>query len=167
MDDYYGFAALFAQVRKKRAEDPHEQIIYDGGGQIAHPITKANAVPQYLGADGPAEIKGKTRREAVAAWLTSKENPWFAKNVVNIVWAHFFGIGITDPVDDVRISNPASNPELLEALSAKFVEYNYDFKKLVYDICTSRTYQLSSRTNETNEKDLTNFSHSLIRRLES
>ncbi len=165
MDDYYGFAALFAQVRKKRAEDPHEQIIYDGGGQIAHPITKANAVPQYLGADGPAEIKGKTRREAVAAWLTSKENPWFAKNVVNIVWAHFFGIGITDPVDDVRISNPASNPELLEALSAKFVEYNYDFKKLVYDICTSRTYQLSSRTNETNEKDLTNFSHSLIRRL--
>ncbi|MDP7106348.1 MAG: DUF1553 domain-containing protein, partial [Roseibacillus sp.] len=78
---------------------------------------------------------------------------------------HFFGIGITDPVDDVRISNPASNPELLEALATRFVEYNYDFKKLVRDICTSRTYQLSSRTNETNEKDLTNFSHSLIRRM--
>ena len=165
MNDYYGFAALFAQIRKKPAEDPHEQIIFDGGGQIAHPVTKANAIPQFLGADGPAEIKGQTRREAVAGWLTSRENPWFSKNVVNIVWAHFFGIGITDPVDDVRISNPASNPELLEALSAKFVEYDYDFKKLVHDICTSRTYQLSSRTNETNEKDLTNFSHSLIRRL--
>ena len=165
MNDYYGFAALFAQIRKKPAEDPHEQIIFDGGGQIAHPVTKANAVPQFLGADGPAEIKDQTRREAVAGWLTSKENPWFSKNVVNIVWAHFFGIGITDPVDDVRISNPASNPELLEALSTKFVDYNYDFKKLVRDICTSRAYQLSSRTNETNEKDLTNFSHSLIRRL--
>ena len=166
MDDYYGFAALFAQVRKKPAEDPHEQIIFDGGGQIEHPLTKTNAVPQYLGATGPAQIKGgQTRREAVADWLTSKDNPWFSKNVVNIVWAHFFGIGITDPVDDVRISNPASNPELLEALSSKFLDYNYDFKKLVRDICTSRTYQLSSRTNETNETDLTNFSHSLIRRM--
>ncbi len=165
MDDYYGFAALFAQVRKKPAEDPHEQIIFDGGGQIAHPVTKANAVPRFLGADKPAELKGLTRREAVAGWLTSKENPWFARNVVNIVWSHFFGVGITDPVDDVRVSNPASNPELLAALSAKFVEYNYDFKKLVRDICNSRTYQLSSRTNETNEQDLTNFSHSLIRRL--
>ncbi len=166
MDDYYGFAALFAQVRKKRAEDPHEQIIFDGGGQIQHPVTKTNAVPQYLGADGPATLKsGQTRREAVAEWLTSKDNPWFAKNVVNIVWAHFFGIGITDPVDDVRISNPASNPELLDALSSRFLDYDYDFKKLVRDICTSRTYQLSSRTNETNESDLTNFSHSLIRRM--
>ena len=165
MDDYYGFAALFAQVRKKPAEDPHEQIIFDGGGQISHPVTKANAVPQFLGADGPAKTTGKTRREAAAEWLTAKDNPWFAKNVVNIVWSHFYGIGITDPVDDVRISNPASNPELLAAMSAKFVDYNYDFRKLVRDICTSRTYQLASQTNETNAKDLTNFSHSLIRRL--
>lgn len=165
MDDYYGFAALFAQVRKKPAEDPHEQIIYDGGGQIAHPVTKANAIPRFLGADSPAEMDGLTRREAVAKWLTSDENPWFARNVVNIVWSHFFGVGITDPVDDVRVSNPASNPELLDALSTRFVEYNYDFKKLVRDICNSQTYQRSSRTNETNEEDFTNFSHSLIRRL--
>ena len=122
MDDYYGFAALFAQVRKKPAEDPHEQIIYDGGGQIAHPVTKDNAIPRFLGADGPAEMDGLTRREAVAKWLTSDENPWFARNVVNIVWSHFFGVGITDPVDDVRVSNPASNPELLAALSTRFVE---------------------------------------------
>ena len=68
-------------------------------------------------------------------------------------------------MDDVRVSNPASNPELLDALSTRFVEYNYDFKKLVRDICNSQTYQRSSRTNETNEEDFTNFSHSLIRRL--
>jgi hypothetical protein len=101
----------------------------------------------------------------MAEWLTANDNPWFAKNVVNIVWAHFYGVGITDPVDDVRVSNPSSNPELLEALASKFVEYDYDFKKLVRDICTSRTYQLASRTNETNAKDTTNFSHSLIRRM--
>lgn len=165
MDDYYGFAALFAQVRKKRAEDPHEQIIFDGGGQITHPVTKKSSIPQYLGMTDPADIRGKTRREAVAEWLTAKDNPWFARNVANIVWAHFFGMGITNPVDDVRISNPPSNPELLAALASKFVEYDYDFKKLVRDICTSRTYQLSSQTNETNKSDLTNFSHSLIRRL--
>ena len=165
MNDYYGFASLFAQVRTKRAEDPHEQIVYDGGGSITHPVTKQNAVPQFLGADGPADTKYKSRREAMAEWLTANDNPWFAKNVVNIVWAHFYGVGITDPVDDVRISNPSSNPELLEALASKFVEYDYDFKKLVRDICTSRTYQLASRTNETNAKDTTNFSHSLIRRM--
>ena len=70
--------------------------------------------------------------------------------MANIVWAHFLGRGIIDPVDDVRISNPASNPELLEALAAKLIEYKYDFKKLVRDICTSRTYQLSTRPNKTN-----------------
>ena len=165
MNDYYGFAALFSQVRKKGAEDPHEQIVFDGGGSIQHPVTKQNAVPQFLGANEPANTKNKTHREAMAEWLTAKNNPWFAKNVVNIVWSHFYGMGITDPVDDVRVSNPASNPELLEAMAAKFVDYNYDFKKLVRDICTSRSYQLSSQTNETNSTDLTNFSHSLIRRL--
>jgi hypothetical protein len=81
------------------------------------------------------------------------------------VWSHFFGTGITDPVDDVRISNPPSNPELLAALSGKFVEYNYDVRKLVRDICTSRTYQLSSAVNETNATDTRNFSRALVRRV--
>ena len=99
MNDYYGFAALFSQVRKKGAEDPHEQIVFDGGGSIQHPVTKQNAVPQFLGANEPANTKNKTHREAMAEWLTAKNNPWFAKNVVNIVWSHFYGMGITDPVD--------------------------------------------------------------------
>jgi len=111
------------------------------------------------------ETKGKDRRQVVAEWITSPENPYFAKNLSNIVWAHFFGRGIIDEVDDVRISNPAVNPQLLDELGAKFIEYNYDFKKLVRDICNSRTYQLSTKTNATNETDLTNFSHASLRRI--
>lgn len=164
MDDYYGFASFFTQVRRKPGEDPTEQIIFDGGGDINHPVTNQTAPPTYLG-DGLADTKDMTRREAVAAWLTKPGNPWFAKNSANIIWSHFFGIGIVDPVDDVRISNPATNPELLADLGKKFTEYNFDMKKLVRDICTSRTYQLSTQTNATNEADLTNFSHSLIRRM--
>ena len=121
-------------------------------------------VPKFLGGPKP-DLKGKTRREALAAWLASADNPWFAKNVVNIVWAHFLGVGIVDPVDDMRISNPPSNPELLDALAEKFVSYNYDFKKVVRDICNSRTYQLSTRTNETNTTDDRNFSHAMVRRV--
>jgi hypothetical protein len=97
--------------------------------------------------------------------LASPENPYFAKNLANIVWGHFFGHGLIDPVDDVRVTNPAVNPELLNALGQKFTEYNYDFRKLVRDICTSRTYQLSTKTNETNAGDMRNFSHASLRRI--
>jgi len=164
MDDYYGFASFFTQVKRKRGEDPTDMIIYDGGGEIQHPVTKKNATPTFLG-DGTAEIKGTTRRKAMAEWLTKPGNPWFSRNVANIMWSHFFGIGIVDPVDDVRISNPATNPALLEALGQKFTEYNFDMKKLVRDICTSRTYQLSTKANETNASDTTNFAKARIRRL--
>lgn len=164
MDDYYSFAAFFAQVKRKPAEDPRERVVFDEGGEIQNPVTKKNMVPQFLGGPKP-DLKGLSRRESVAGWLASPENPWFAKNVVNIVWAHFNGAGIVEPVDDVRVSNPPSNPELLDALAGKFVAYNYDFKKLVRDICTSRTYQLATRTNETNATDSRNFSHAMIRRV--
>ena len=164
MDDYYGFASFFAQVKRKPAEDPRERVIFDEGGELKNPVTKQDMVPKFLGGPMP-EIKDRSRREAVAGWLASPENPWFARNVVNIVWAHFNGVGIVDPVDDVRVSNPPSNPELLDALAEKFVAYNYDFKKLVRDICTSRTYQLATRTNETNVADTRNFSHAMIRRV--
>ncbi len=164
MDDYYGFVSFFTQVKRKRGEDPMEQIIYDGGGSIKHPVTGQNAEPKFLGGE-EVEVKNQTRRQAVAKWLTTPGNPWFARNTANIVWSHFFGIGIVDPVDDVRISNPATNPALLDALGQKFTEYNFDMKKLVRDICNSRTYQLSTRTNATNESDDTNFSHARIRRL--
>ena len=164
MDDYYGFAAFFAQVKRKPAEDPRERVVYDGGGEIKHPVTKEDMAPKFLGGPKPT-IKGTSRRESVASWLASPENPWFARNVVNIVWDHYMGVGIVEPVDDVRVSNPPSNPELLDALAEKFVSYDYDFKKLVRDICTSRTYQLSTGTNVTNEADTRNFSKAMIRRV--
>ena len=115
--------------------------------------------------DSPEIKPGTSRRDALGTWLTSTDNPWFARNVANIVWAHFLGSGIVNPVDDVRVSNPPSNPELLDELSKKFVAYNYDFRKLVRDICTSRTYQLSSQTNPTNASDESNFSHGMVRRI--
>ena len=165
MDDYYGFASFFAQVKRKPAEDPRERIVFDGGGEVPHLVTKQPIKPRFLGTATPDDFGKKSRREAMADWLTSTDNPWFPRNVSNIVWAHFFGTGITDPVDDVRISNPPANPELLAALSDKFVEYDYDLRKLVRDICTSRTYQLSSATNETNATDTRNFSRAMVRRI--
>ena len=164
MDDYYSFASFFTQVKRKVGSDPREFIIFDGGGEIKHPVTKQNAKPKFLGGEMP-ETKGKNRRELIAGWLTTPENPWFARNVSNIVWDHFYGKGIIHPVDDVRISNPPSNPELLDALALKFKEKNFSIKELARDICNSRTYQLASKTNETNKTDSRNFSHSSIRRI--
>ena len=106
--------------------------------------------PKFLGGEIP-DLAGRDRREVLAEWLASPDNPYFATNLANIVWAHFFGRGIIDQVDDVRVSNPAVNPELLDELGRKFTAYNYDFRQLVRDICTSRTYQLSTATNESNE----------------
>ena len=165
MDDYYSFAAFFSQIGRKPAEDPREIIVFNsGGGEVNHPVGGRVMPPKFLGGAVP-DVAGKDRRAVLAQWLASAENPYFAKNLSNIVWAHFFGRGIIDEVDDVRISNPAVNAELLDELAKKFTEYNYDFKKLVRDICTSRTYQLSTQTNETNASDDRNFSHGALRRL--
>ncbi len=167
MDDYYGFAAFFSQIGRKRGEDPRETIIFNSNrGEVQHLVDKRAMKPKFLGGEEP-ETKGKDRREVMAKWLASSENPYFAKNLSNIVWAHFFGQGIINDVDDVRVSNPAVNPELLDELGKRFGEYNFDFKKLVRDICVSRTYQLSTKTNETNEADSKNFSHAKLRRLRS
>lgn len=164
MDDYYGFAAFFAQVKRKKAEDPREQIIYDGSGDITHPVTQAKVAPRFLGGTAPAENR-KKRRENLAEWLTAPDNPYFSRNLSNIIWEHFLGRGIVHPVDDVRTSNPPSNPALLDDLSQHLIGYDYDFRKLIRDICSSRTYQLSTQTNRSNQSDLTNFSHATPRRI--
>jgi Protein of unknown function (DUF1549)/Protein of unknown function (DUF1553) len=165
MDDYYSFAAFFSQIGRKRGEDPREQIIFNrGSGEVKHPIGNRTMAPKFLGGEVP-DVKGKDRRVVMAQWMASADNPYFATNLANIVWNHFFGKGIINEVDDVRVSNPPVNPELITTLGDKFTEYNYDFKKLVRDICTSRTYQLSTQTNETNKSDTRNFSHANIRRL--
>jgi hypothetical protein len=165
MDDYYSFAAFFSQIGRKKGEDPREIIVFNsGGGEVRHPVGNRVMQPKFLGGDVP-DVQGKDRRQVMVAWLASPDNPYFAKNLANIVWGHFFGRGLIDQVDDVRVTNPAVNPELLDALGEKFTDYEYDFRKLVRDICTSRTYQLSTETNETNASDTRNFSHASLRRI--
>jgi hypothetical protein len=167
MNDYYGFAAFFSQVGRKQAEDPREQIVFSReGGDVANPVTHKIVQPTFLGG-GEADTKGKDRRQVLAKWLASPSNPYFAKNLANIVWDHFLGKGIVEPVDDVRISNPPVNPELLDALGTKFQQYHYDFKHLVRDICTSRVYQSAAETNASNAGDDRNFSHAAIRRMKA
>ncbi len=165
MDDYYGFAAFFSQVGVKKAEDPRERIVFNkGNGDVKHLVDKRVMAPRFLGGDTP-KLEKLDRRKVLADWLTSPDNPYFARNVVNIIWAQYMGRGIIEPVDDARLSNPPANPELLDALAKKLVESNYDFKTIVRDICNSRTYQLSTRTNPSNELDERNFSHATVRRL--
>jgi len=166
MDDYYGFTAFFSQIGRKRGADPREQIISNrSAGEAKHPVTKQNVAPKFLGGAVPEIKKGQDRRQLVADWIASPENPYFSRNLANIVWAHFNSRGIVDQVDDVRVSNPPANEALLQQLADKLVESNYDFKQLVRDICNSRTYQLSTRSNASNETDTTNFSHAKLRRI--
>ncbi len=165
MDDYYSWAAFFSQIGRKPGVDPREQVVYNrASGETQHKVDGRTMAPKFLGGETP-DVKGKDRREVLGKWLASPENPYFAKNVVNIVWSHFFGVGIIDPVDDVRVSNPATNPELLDTLAGKFQgEYKYDFRQLVRDICNSASYQRTTTANKTNESDLNNFAKARIRR---
>ena len=109
--------------------------------------------------------KDGSRRALVSNWITSEKNPYFARSFVNRLWSYFFGIGIIDPVDDIRASNPPSNPELLDRLTADFIASGFDARRIMRLIATSRTYQHSVETNKWNEDDNVNFSHALARRL--
>jgi len=166
MDDYYSFASFFTQIGRKGTDDARELVIFNsGGGEVNHPVHKRPMPPKFLGGTALADVAGKDRRVVAANWLASADNPYFAKNLSNIVWGHFFGQGIINEIDDVRISNPASNQELLDELGKKFTGYKYDFKKLVRDICTSQTYQRSTQPTKTNESDTRNFARGPIRRI--
>ena len=165
MDDYYGFAAFFAQIGRKRADDPRETIIYNsGGGGMKHPVSGQTVAPKYLGG-GEAEVTNRDRREAVADWLVSPENPFFAKRIANLVWTHFLGRGIVHEPDDFRVSNPPVNGPLLDALANHLVKSKWDFRELVREIVNSKTYQRACDTNDTNVLDNSNFSHSAVRRI--
>ena len=166
MDDYYGFTAFFSRIGRKRGSDPRELIVLNkNSGEAKHPVTKKIVPPKFLGGATPEIAKGEDRRQLVAEWITSPENPYFSRNLANIVWAHFNGRGIVDQVDDVRVSNPPVNDALLQQLADNLVQSNYDFKQLVRDICNSRTYQLSTRPNASNKADSHNFSHAKLRRI--
>jgi hypothetical protein len=165
MDDYYSFAAFFSQIGRKQGEDYRETIVYNAGsGEVRHLVGGRVMAPKFLGGQQP-DLQGKDRRAAMAEWLTAPNNPYFATNLGNRIWAHFFGMGIVEPVDDIRVSNPPSNPELFEALGKKLVEYGFQFKRLVRDICNSQTYQRSCVRNASNESDERNFAHAVVRRV--
>ena len=165
MDDYYGFAAFFKQIARKRSDDPREFIVYDSGaGEMKHPVSGTNVAPKFLGGESP-KVAGRDRREALAEWVTAADNPYFSRHVANIAWTHFFGRGIVHEPDDARVSNPPSNGPLLEALGSRLAESGWDFRALVRDIVLSNTYQRSCETNASNGLDDTNFSHAAVRRI--
>jgi hypothetical protein len=166
-NDYYSFAAFFAQIGRKQGEDYRETIIFNsGGGEVNHPVGGRVMPPKFLGGETP-DVAGKDRRVVLAKWLASAQNPWFATSFANRVWAHFMGVGIIEPIDDFRVSNPASNAELLEALGQHFTDTKYNLKALVRDICNSRTYQRSTQRNASNSGDDRNFAHALVRRIKA
>lgn len=166
-DDYYDWAAVFASVRYKVLEnkreigsDEHEwkgeQIVFPAhGSAVKNPRTGKEAVPRFLGS-GSADAD-------LATWLTT--NAAFARVQANRIWYHLMGRGLVDPPDDFRATNPASHPELLEALTADFVKRKFDLRYLVRLIMNSRAYQLSSDPNDTNAGDEINYSHAIVRRL--
>jgi len=173
-DDYYSMAAFFSQVAHKpdpdqpgpKPETPGAEIVYvRRDGEVTQPRTGKVMPPKFMG--GPiAKIEpGQDRREALAQWATSGENPFFAKATVNRIWFHLAGKGIVDPVDDFRESNPSANDPLLEALAKDFIKSGYDLKNIIRVICASSTYQLSTNTNESNKDDSRYFSHGVSKLL--
>ena len=147
--DYYGMTAFF------------------GPGPVTHPRTGKPVFAHALGQPAPeADPKGD-RRDYLAAWMTAPDNPYFARNLANRTWAWLFGVGLVEPVDDVRATNPPSNPELLDALAKYVIDSGYDVKKLIRLITASRAYQTASTPNPTNAKDDRNFSRALFKRPEA
>ncbi len=170
-DDYYGFAAFFARVAYRNGPfflqiyDKEETVYATRIDELIHPRSGKVAEPKFLGGARPASNDDGDRREAFAQWLTTAENPFFAKAAANRIWFHLFGHGLVEPVDDFRVSNPASHPELLDALAAEFTASNFDRKRLIRTVMNSRMYQLSSATTPTNSDDDRFFSHTTVRRL--
>ncbi len=180
-DQYYQMAAFFARV--DRTEDPKfkgqklggtavekplplAEVIADAkAGEIKHERTGEVAAPKFpyeVAVDVPADA---SRRVRAAKWITSPKNQYFAKSHVNRVWSYLLGVGLIEPVDDIRAGNPPSNPELLDRLTNEFVASGFDTQKLIKLVCKSRTYQMSISTNKWNKDDDLNYSHALPRRL--
>jgi hypothetical protein len=180
-DQYYQTAAYFAQVglnpdpaaggqqigatAVEKGKPLYELIVDRKDGEVTHDRTgqvTAPKVPFDCRYEAPA---GASRRQQLASWITSKDNPYFARSYVNRLWGYMFGVGIIDPIDDIRAGNPASNPELLDFLTQEFIKQRFDARYILRLIAKSHTYQLSVATNPWNSDDKTNYSHALARRL--
>ncbi|MEK6249900.1 MAG: DUF1549 domain-containing protein, partial [Planctomycetales bacterium] len=180
-NDYYHLAAFFAQIDRQadehsgkrtvagtaiREELPLFEVVLDSSlGEVKHLRTGQVAEPRFpFQYESMPPLQG-TRRQQFSDWLTSSANPYFARSYVNRIWSYLTGVGLIEPVDDIRAGNPPSNPELLEWLTQKFIEDRFDVHKLIKTICKSRTYQLSVGTNRWNQDDRLNYSHATARRL--
>ena len=166
-DDYFSYAAFFSRVGKKPGPLPGTEAVFHrrGPASAVNPRTKAGVTPRPLSGPQPPIAADEDPRLALADWMTSRDNPFFARALVNRYWKHFFGRGLVDPEDDMRDTNPPSNPQLLDALATHFIDSGYDLKELVRVICRSSTYQLSATPNEHNKVDKQYFSRFYPRRL--
>jgi len=165
-EQYYRFANLFARVRAKTGSSDADNVIFvANSGDIVQPLTGKARPPTPLdGAPLPLDDPGD-RRQALAEWLTSPDNPYFARSIVNRVWANFMGVGLVDPVDDLRMTNPASNENLLGAAANFLVEQKFDLKSLMRAILQSEAYQRSSAPLPENAADTRFYSRYYPRRL--
>jgi hypothetical protein len=165
--DYYGFSAFFAQVGRKKSGLRNVDRIYVNRTtpQAKNPKTGENVPATGLGGEPLGLTPDDDARHALVDWMAEKDNPFFAYALVNRYWKHFFGRGLVDPEDDMRVTNPASNPALLDALAQDFIANDFDLKHLIKTICTSNVYQLAATPNEWNEDDKQNFSRYFPKRL--
>ncbi|HAA51816.1 MAG TPA: S-layer protein [Planctomycetaceae bacterium] len=172
-NDYYGFSAFFSRVTKKNVTLPgfvrtarDRRIVHNPGAATAkNPRSGQNLKPTGLGSPAMEIPVDHDPRQYLADWMARKDNPFFAHALVNRYWKHFFDRGIVEPEDDMRATNPPSNPELLNGLAEHFIANKFDLKGLVKLICQSNTYQLSSLPNDYNLKDKQNFSRYYPKRL--
>jgi hypothetical protein len=161
-DDYWGMAAFFARVGRKtfpiagvnQNQNQQRQVLFtQSNGNVINTRTKRPAVMRPLDGEPVQVPPGEDPRQTLVDWMVDAKNPFFARAVANRYWAHFLGRGIVDPLDDMRVTNPPSNPELLDALAKDLVDNHYSLKHVIRTICKSRTYQLSSTPNEFNKQD--------------
>jgi len=165
-DDYYGLAAFFAKVGRDYAPGMMGgAVTVNPEGFIEHPRTGERAVPKFPHGETVEPPPDQDPRQALAAWITAPENPYFARATANWVWAQFFGKGLAEPADDLGAANPPVHPELLDALAEEFIESGYDLRHLIRLVATSETYGLSSSPVPGNEQDTRLFSHQTPRPL--
>jgi hypothetical protein len=164
--DYAGLSAYFAPLQTKKTAWG-EAIVVAGNAASKHPRTGADVPAHPLGEAPPKEVATGDQRAELAKWMTAPSNPFFARNWANRVWAHLLGRGLVEPVDDFRLTNPPSNPALLDALAQSLIESKYDLRALLRTMTASRVYQQSSLPNATNEKDQQNYSRFLLKRLDA
>jgi hypothetical protein len=163
--DYVGFAGFFTGVKLKALPNKLQAVVSQGGKDLPHPRTGELVAARALGAE-PADFTNVSdRRQILVEWLTSKDNPFFAKAIANRLWAHYLGRGLIEPIDDIRDTNPATNEALMQALADHMRKVNFDVKAFTRTLLQSQVYQLSAGTNASNENDQQNFSHAAYKAL--